>query len=231
MQAFTIANSERPQARLELRGVAALSDTELVAIILQGNGTRTEHALTIASHLLAEAGSIASLGSWQAADFKRTKGIGCIKALQLAAIVEIGKRMLQTTMSNALCNRAEAVAALFWPIVIGLQIEKFWVLCLTRTNRLIKMVEITSGTATSVLAHPREVFREGVRHSATAIVCVHNHPSGDPAPSAPDLQVTRMLREAAKAVDIPLLDHIIVGYREADPEGKGFFSFREAGIL
>jgi DNA repair protein RadC len=94
------------------------------------------------------------------------------------------------------------------------------------------MVEVTSGTATAALAHPREVFREALRHNATAIACVHNHPSsGDPAPSAPDVNVTRQLREAAKAVDIELVDHVIVGRPEADPLGLGYFSFRQAGML
>jgi DNA repair protein RadC len=104
-------------------------------------------------------------------------------------------------------------------------------LCLNRKNRLIKRVEITSGTATAALAHPREVFRAAIRESASAVICAHNHPSGDPAPSAPDVQVTRQLREAAKAVDIELLDHVIVGRAAADPQGRGYFSFREAGML
>ena len=95
----------------------------------------------------------------------------------------------------------------------------------------MKRVEISSGTATAALAHPREVFRAAVRESAASIICAHNHPSGDPAPSAPDLHVTRQLREAAKAVDIELLDHVIVGQAAADPAGRGFFSFREAGLL
>ncbi|MGH7944543.1 MAG: JAB domain-containing protein, partial [Opitutaceae bacterium] len=95
----------------------------------------------------------------------------------------------------------------------------------------IKRVEISSGTATAALAHPREVFRAAVRESAASIICAHNHPSGDPAPSAPDLHVTRQLREAAKAVDIELLDHVIVGRTGSDPAGKGYFSFREAGML
>lgn len=87
-------------------------------------------------------------------------------------------------------------------------------------------------TATATLVHPREVFREALRHGATAIACVHNHPSsGDPAPSAPDMHITRQLREASKAVDIDLVDHVIVGRPEADPLGLGYFSFRSAGLL
>ncbi len=130
-----------------------------------------------------------------------------------------------------LLNRADQVAQYIQPFTTGLEVEKFWVLCLNRKNRLLKRVEISSGTATAALAHPREVFRAAIRESACAIVCVHNHPSGDPAPSAPDLQVTRQLREASKAVDIDLVDHVIIGRAAADPLARGVFSFREAGIL
>ena len=128
-------------------------------------------------------------------------------------------------------NRANLVAEYFAPIVTGLEIEKFWVLCLNRKNRLLRRVELTSGTATATLAHPREVFRAAVRESSSAIVCVHNHPSGDPAPSSADVQVTRQLREAAKAVDIQLLDHVIVGRAANDPLNRGYYSFRDAGMI
>ncbi len=128
-------------------------------------------------------------------------------------------------------NRPELIAAHIAPYARGLHVEKFWVLCLNRKNRLIKQVEVTSGTATAALAHPREVYREAIRQSATGIVCIHNHPSGDPAPSTADVQVTRQLREAAKTVDIELLDHVIVGSASADPTGLGYFSFRSAGQL
>jgi len=130
-----------------------------------------------------------------------------------------------------LLNRALLIADYMRPVVMGLEVEKFWVLCLNRKNRLIKRVEVTSGTATAALAHPREVFRAAIRESATGIACVHNHPSGEPAPSATDLQVTRQLCEAAKAVDIDLIDHVIIGRPEADPLARGFYSFREGGLL
>lgn len=109
--------------------------------------------------------------------------------------------------------------------------ESFWVILLDRKNHALGRVRITLGTATAALAHPREVFRPAILANASAIICAHNHPSGDPAPSAPDVQVTRQLREAAKAVDIELLDHVIVGYPESDPLKRGYFSFREAGML
>jgi DNA repair protein RadC len=109
--------------------------------------------------------------------------------------------------------------------------ESFYVVCLNRKNRPLCRTRITLGTATSALVHPREVFRAAVLASATAIVCVHNHPSGDPAPSSADLAVTRQLREAAKIIDIGLLDHVVLGHKEDDPLGLGYFSFRSAGLI
>ena len=109
--------------------------------------------------------------------------------------------------------------------------EAFYVICLNRKNRPMGRHRITLGTATSCLAHPREIFRVAVLASASAIVCVHNHPSGDPGPSAADVAITRQIRDAAKVMDIELLDHVIVGAKEDDPQMRGYFSFREAGIL
>lgn len=117
-------------------------------------------------------------------------------------------------------NRPALVADYFKSIAAGLEVERFWVLCLNRKNRLKKLLGITSGTATSSLAHPREVFRAAIQHGARGVV-VHNDPSGDPSPSAADLQVTRQLRDAARAVDIDLVDHIIVGVAHADSSRLG----------
>jgi DNA repair protein RadC len=228
---FVLACSEHPQSRMESFGGTALSDAELIALLLQGSGTNAEHAVLTAARMIAEAGSLAGLSTWTAADYQRCKGIGRTKALQLAALTEIARRMTRCREEAPVLNRPDAIAAYFQPIATGLEIEKFWVCCLNRKNRLIKRVEITSGTATAALAHPREVFRAAIRESATGVVCVHNHPSGDPAPSAPDLHVTRQLREASRAVDIELLDHVIIGRAGADPLGRGYFSFREAGLL
>ncbi len=225
------AVGERPQERLEKFGASALSDTELLAMLLR-SGTRGQDVLTLASRLIAEAGSLAGLIAWRPEDFQQLKGIGRVKALQLVTVMEVARRVLSQQAGDApLLNRADLISAYFQPLVAGLAVEKFWVLCLNRKNRLMKCVEVTSGIATASLAHPREVFRTAIHESASAVVCVHNHPSGDPAPSAADAQVTRQLREASKAVDITLLDHVIVGRAGADPLGRGFFSFRESGLL
>lgn len=217
-----LAVGERPQERLERFGAAALSDTELLAMLLR-SGSRDMDVLSLASRLIADAGSLGGLISWTETDFQRLKGIGRVKALQLVTVLEIARRVLDQRRGEApILNRPELVFAYFQPIIPGLEVEKLWVLCLNRKNRLIKRVEVTSGTATGSLAHPREVFRAAIREAATAVICVHNHPSGDPAPSSADLQVTRRLREAAQAIDIELMDHLILGSKTGDPAGCGY---------
>lgn len=226
-----LAVGERPQERLVKHGAAALSDTELLAMLLR-SGTRGQDVLTLATRLVSEAGSLAGLIAWTEKDFRRLKGIGRVKSLQLVTVMEIARRVLSQQAGEApLLESAELVAAYFAPIATGLQVEKFWVLCLNRKNRLLKRVEVTSGTASNSLVHPREVFREAIREGALAILCVHNHPSGDPAPSAADIAATRQLREASKTVCIDLLDHIILGHPNRDPLGLGHYSFRAAGLI
>ena len=226
-----MAVAERPQERLQRLGPSALSDIELLAMLLR-SGTRGHDVLSVATQLLTEAGSLAQLITWSQSDFCRLKGIGRVKALQLLTVTEIARRILMQQSGDApVLDRPGLIASYLAPLTLGLQVEKFWVLCLNRKNRLIKRVEITSGIATASLAHPREVFREAIREAAVAIVCVHNHPSGDPHPSAQDMQMTRQLREAAKVVAIELADHVIVGRQENDPAGTGFYSFRAAGFL
>jgi DNA repair protein RadC len=216
---------------LEKFGAAALSDTELLALLLR-SGTRGQDVLTLSASLLADAGSLPGLVNWGEPDFRRWKGVGRVKALQLVATMEVARRALGARPEEApILNRADLIAKELAPWANGLEVEKFWVLCLNRRNRLLKRIEVSSGTATATLAHPREVFRPAIREAAAAVVCAHNHPSGDPSPSAADLQLTRQLRDAAAAVDIPLLDHVIIGRRGADPTARGYYSFREAGLL
>jgi len=109
--------------------------------------------------------------------------------------------------------------------------EMFYVICLNRKNRPLGRHRVTIGTATAALAHPREVYRIAILASASAIVCVHNHPSGDPAPSSADVQITHLLREASKTIEISMLDHVIIGTKEDDPLGIGFYSFRNSGLI
>ena len=227
-----IAVGERPQERQERCGPDALTDAEQLAMILR-SGRAGRNVKAVADDLLAAAGgSLAGLLTWTADDFRKVKGIGRVKAQQLVSVIEICRRVLaQREAVPPVVERPAQVLRQLEAELFNLTVEKFWVLCLNRKNRLLRRYEITSGTATGSLVHPREVFRAAIKAGACALIAAHNHPSGDPAPSAADLQVTRQLREAARTVDIELLDHVILGRAGTDPIGRGYFSFREAGLL
>ncbi|CAM2910172.1 RadC family protein [Rariglobus hedericola] len=228
----TLATGDRPQERLEKHGAGVLSDSELLAMLLR-SGTKGHDVLTLSNRLIAEAGSLAGLIQWRETDFKKLKGIGRVKALQLITVMEVARRILAHAGSHTppLIDSADKAAEFLRAYTHGLVVEKFWVLCLNRKNRLIKCVEITSGTASATLAHPREVFREAIKESASAIICAHNHPSGDPTPSSADIKMTRQLRDAGQTVDITLLDHVVLGQTGSDPSGLGYYSFRSAGLI
>lgn len=225
-----MAAGERPQERLEAKGPTALADTELLAMILR-SGSKDRDVLAVAANLIGEAGSLHGLLRWSVDDFMAVRGVGKVKALQLITVMEIARRVLSQNSEDSTFDSPSKVFDYMLPVAAGLDVEKFWVLCLNRKNRLLRRAEVTSGTAIQSLAHPREVFREAIRTSATAIIAVHNHPTGDPAPSSADIQVTRKLRGAAELVGIDMLDHIIVGHPGGDPKGVGYYSFSESGVV
>lgn len=226
-----LAHAERPQERLLAKGPRALSDSELLALLLRSGSARKD-VLAVSRDIIAEAGSLAGLLDWSQEDFARREGIGPVKAVQLLAVCEISRRILSIDpLSRPLLDTPELIFKYFQPLLTGLPVEKFFTCCLNRKNRLIRACEVTSGTAQTTPAHPREVFRDAVRLGASAVVAVHNHPSGDPAPSQADLKVTRALREAGRTLDILLLDHVIIGHPAHDPTGRGWFSFASAGLL
>jgi DNA repair protein RadC len=155
----------------------------------------------------------------------------CVSAWKITAVCET-----PIDAAARICERPTDIERLWRDVIPQHPLyspdqEMFIVVCLDRKNRIRGWQMITLGTATSALVHPREVFRAAIIASACAILVSHNHPSGDPAPSAADLQVTRQLREAARCVDIELLDHVIHGTPAYDPSGRGYFSFRESGLL
>lgn len=226
----SIPIGERPQERLQMKGPAALSDAELLAIVLR-SGTRGCDVLSLSHEILNTTGSLRGLLSLTAEDLQTHRGIGGVKALQMQAMIEIARRVLSTGEAAPLMDSPQRIYRWLRPIADGEPVEKFWVLSLNRKNRLLRCQAVTSGTATASLVHPREVFREAIRNSASALVCAHNHPSGDPSPSQADIRATRQLREAAKVVQLDLLDHVIVGQREHDPNGSGYYSFAESGLL
>lgn len=226
----TLPIGERPQERLQTKGPSALSDAELLAIVLR-SGTRGLDVLSLSHEILRGIGSLRGLLRMAPEDLRKYPGIGEVKALQLQAMIEISRRILSNGEAAPLMDSPEKIYRWLKPIADGEPVEKFWVISLNRKNRLLRCTAVTSGTATASLVHPREVFREAIQNSASALVCAHNHPSGDPSPSQADIRATRQLREAAKVVQLDLLDHVVIGQSEHDPNGTGYYSFAEAGLL
>ncbi|MFA5264663.1 MAG: DNA repair protein RadC [Opitutaceae bacterium] len=221
---------ERPQERLETYGAAYLRDSELLAMVLR-SGTAGCHVLQVAELILREAGSLAGLVGWNLEDFRRFRGIGRVKALQLVTVVELARRIQSESIGKAPLMREPAdIVRYLDPLARGLTVEKIWVLSLNTRGRLIRCTEISSGTATASLVHPREVYREALRVSAAGVAVAHNHPSGDPQPSSADICVTKQLKESARIIGLEFVDHVIVGRPETDPAGRGWFSFRGAGM-
>ncbi len=226
-----LAVSERPQERLERLGPSALSDSELIAMILR-SGSKGINVLNVASSLVNLAGSLSGMISWTDSEFMRIKGIGKVKSLQLLVVIEICRRISAAGDEVLpILDTPENVFKFMRSQLIGLEVEKFWSLSLNRKNRVLQLHEATSGTASNSLAHPREIFREAIRSGASSLICVHNHPSGDPSPSAADIRVTRQLKEASKIIGVPLLDHVIVGSKAGDPSGLGWYSFQGSGLI
>lgn len=228
---LALAEGERPQERALAHGVGALSDAELLALLLR-SGTKGYDVVSLSSHLLAEAGSLHALTRWRDSDFRRLKGIGRIKALQLCTVMEIARRVLGADRQlPPELQTPEDIYAYLRPRALGLDIEKCWVVSLNSRNRVLRSSELTSGTSRQTLVRVAEVLREAVREGASAFILAHNHPSGDPQPSSADAAITRQLRAGADLLDLRLLDHLVLGDPAADPLGLGYYSFRRGGLL
>jgi DNA repair protein RadC len=217
--------SERPRERLISLGASALSSAELLAVLL-GTGTANGSALQVGQLLLAGAeGSLRRMAMQPVATLTKTSGVGRARAVTIHAALELGRRLAAETRDDGAPIRSPRdVARLFAPRLEDLPVEEFHVAILDAQHRLERDVTITRGLLTSSLVHPREVFREAIAERAAALILVHNHPSGDPTPSADDRLVTEQLVAAGKLLDIPVHDHIIIG------RGR-YTSFAEAGLL
>jgi DNA repair protein RadC len=224
-----LPSDERPREKLMARGPASLTDAELIAIFLR-TGTRGKSAIVLAGELLKNKGGLTGLSRCNPAEIaKRGSGIGLAKAAHLAAACELGKRLARGGEERPTLDSAEAIYATFAPEFHAMDREVVKAALLDTKLRLIRLENIALGSLSECVAHPREIFRAAIVHSAYAVILIHNHPSGDPAPSQADHRLTRQLREAAGLLQIQFIDHIIIG----TPVGgrSPYFSFREAGCL
>jgi len=203
-------------------GAGALADSELLALILR-TGAQNHDAWTLVRRILDRFGGLAGLAETPSAALEAMPGLGPAKSASLRASIEMACRLVDQPLERGQPIRSpEDVQRHFRCGLTGLRRESFHVLLLDARHRLIAIDQVSVGTLTASLVHPREVFREAIRTAAAALVLVHNHPSGDPSPSAEDRTVTNRLQAAGRLLGIRVLDHVIVTTTR-------YFSFREHG--
>jgi len=222
--------SERPRERLAAKGPEALTDAELIAILLR-TGLRGANAVAIGARLLSKFGSLQALARASVDDLCLVQGIGRDKAVTLLAAFTLARKMAEELQRESpVLDNPEAIVALIKGQNLIKDVETLQVLLLNTRRRLIRVEEVTDGTIDTLLVHAREVFRPAIAANASAIVLAHNHPSGDPTPSEADIKVTRDLIRAGQLLKIDVLDHVILG--RATPERpKGYASLRELGYF
>jgi DNA repair protein RadC len=219
-----VPNEERPRERMMQYGAQALSNAELLAILLR-TGTYRESAVHLAQRMLGESGGLRSLVDMSLQQLTKIKGIGNAKGLQIQAGIELGRRMARTTLKETVTVRTPKDAAdLLMEELRYLQKEHFVCLFLNTKNHVIGQETLSMGSLNASIVHPREVFRAAIKRSSASIICVHNHPSGDPTPSSEDIQITQRLVEAGDLVGIDVLDHIVIG-------DQSFVSLKEQGLM
>ena len=215
---------ERPRERLQKFGAEALSAQELLALVI-GRGIPKKSVMNIAQELLTKFGNIKAISQATIEELSQIKGIGLAKAAQIKACFELGRREeLEPELKNFDIKDPETVVKAVRAGIKDKAKEHFKLILLNPRNKIVGISTISIGTLNASLVHPREVFKDAIKHSAASIILAHNHPSGDPDPSEDDLTITKRLTEAGKILGVEVIDHIIVGK-------NGFFSFKEKGLI
>ncbi len=223
-----LPDSERPRERLAAHGANALNTAELIAILLR-TGLRGASAVDVGRELITRFGTLDSLARASIEELCRVRGIGRDKAVTLKAAFTLARRMAaELRHESPALDNPSSVADLLREENRVYEVETFQVLLLNVRHRLIRVERVSQGTLDTLLVHPREVFRAAITANASAVVLVHNHPSGDPAPSEADIKATRDLIRAGQILKIEVLDHVILGRRTAD-RARDYVSLRELG--
>lgn len=220
-----LAEADRPREKMMQKGAEALSDAELLAILI-GSGNTDESAVTLMQRVLASCDhSLSQLSKWDMNHFARFKGLGPAKSLTILAALELGKRRkLEERPERARIASSADIYELFHPLLCDLPTEEFWVLLLNQAGKVIEKVRISRGGIDQTTADVRSILREALMARATQIALVHNHPSGNTRPSNDDRRLTEQVRQAAHVMSIRLIDHLIV-------TDGAYFSFNDEGLL
>ncbi len=215
---------DRPREKLMSKGVSALSNAELFAILI-GSGNTEESAVQLMQRVLSSADNdLNSLAKWGVEDFCRFKGIGSAKAITIIAALEIGRRRESVPRKRISIRSSEDIYNIFHPMLRDIPIEEFWVILLNQGGVVIDKVRLSTGGIDRTIVDIRSLMREALLHRATQIAVVHNHPSGCVKPSSSDIQLTDNIRKACGYLDINFVDHVIVGESH-------YFSFVDEGLL
>ena len=219
------ADDDKPREKLLEKGKAALSDAELLAILI-GSGSRGESAVELCKRILSSAQSnLIELGKMSIHELTEFKGIGEAKAISIVAALELGRRRREVdALKKNKVASSNDVFEIFHGLLSDINHEEFWVLLLNRANRVIKKHRISSGGLSGTVSDTRMIFRVAIEHTASGIILAHNHPSGNKNPSSSDIRLTKKMVEAGKIMEIPVLDHIIVAE-------NSYYSFADSGEI
>ena len=219
------SESDRPREKMMQKGAEALTDAELLGILI-GSGNTEESAVALMQRVLAAAGNdLNNLGKWELHDFARFKGMGPAKSITVMAALELGKRRkLQERRERDTVRSSQDIYELYYPLLCDLPTEEFWVLLLNQAARVIDKVRISRGGIDQTTADVRTILREALLQRATQIVLVHNHPSGNVKPSNDDRRLTQRVKQGAEVMNIRVLDHLVV------TDGS-YYSFNDEGEL
>ncbi len=218
------AEEDRPREKMKMKGYSALTDAELVAIIL-GSGSRNESAVQLAQRMLLDNDGLEGLAKKDINHFKKYKGIGDAKAITLAATLELGRRRKEgVIVQKPKISSSNDAFMLMGAQLADLPYEEFWMMCCNRRNQVIWTERISRGGVAGTVVDAKIIFKIALEHLSSGILLFHNHPSGQTIPSDQDKQITRKIAQAAKLLDMNLLDHLIIG-------GKTYFSFADEGLI
>ena len=227
-----VLEADRPRERLALLGAHTLTHTDLVALVLEDGSPTIEdekRVSDLAHRLLSKFRSMRTVARCDPRELVDVEGLTIDKAIRLAAAFELGRRVARETIAKLRVDSPEVVCQLLAQDLRALTRESLRVLLLDTKFRLMRIEEISLGSLNESIAHPREIFRPAIAHSAYAVVLVHNHPSGDPTPSKADKLLTRKLVEAGEMLQVTVADHIIIGGMRAGE--ASYYSFKEAGAI
>lgn len=225
---FSIKNwneDDQPREKLLLKGRTALSDAELIAILI-GSGSRNESAVSLSQRILASAdNNLSELGRLSISELMEFKGIGEAKAISISAAMELGRRRRTgEALERKKIISSNSVFEFVQPIIGELPHEEFWILYLNNSNKVIKSAQLSKGGITGTVVDIRLAFKEALQLGAVGVILAHNHPSGTLKPSQADIQLTKKLKTAGESLDIKVLDHLII-------TEKAYFSFADENML